>query len=324
MQPECDVTVAGGGPAGLTAGLYLARGGLSTIIFERMAPGGQAVMTDVVENYPGFTEPVNGFELARAMHDQALKHGAKLQTGEVQAVRKDEASGLIVLRVDDRDVVSRATILAPGACHRRLGVPGEAHFWGKGVSCCATCDGMFYKDKDVVVVGGGDTAVKESIYLTRLARSVTLVHRRDRLRATKALQTKLISAGNKVRFCWDSVLEEIAGEESVHAVRIRNRTSGESETISCNGVFIFVGFDPNTAFVGDSVTRDGNGYILTDENMATSVPGIFAAGDCRQKAFRQIVTACAEGATAAYSAEQMLAPAYADPATVHSVQEASS
>lgn len=314
MQPECDVTVVGGGPAGLTAGLYLARGGLSTIIFERMAPGGQAVMTDVVENYPGFVEPVNGFELARAMHDQALKHGAQLQAGKVQAVRKDEASGLIILRVDDSEVISRAVILAPGAHHRRLGVPGEAHFWGKGVSCCATCDGMFYRGKDVVVVGGGDTAVKEAIYLTRLARSITFVHRRNRLRATKALQTKLISAENKVRFYWDSVIEEITGEESVHSVRIRNRKSNTTETIPCNGVFIFVGFEPNTAFVGDSVERDESGYILTDETMATSTPGIFAAGDCRKKTFRQIVTACAEGATAAYQAEQMLAPTYADSA----------
>jgi len=285
MQPECDVVVVGGGPAGLTAGLYLARGGLSAVVFEHTAPGGQVNMTDVVENYPGFPEPISGYELARAIRNQAVKHGAEIRAEEVEAVKENKESGLRVLRVDGKDVICRAVILAPGAHHRRLGVPGEAHFWGKGVSCCATCDGMFYRDKDVVVVGGGDTAVKEAIYLTRLVRSITLVHRRDRLRATKALQTKLISAGNKVRFCWDSVLEKIAGEESVHGVRIRNRTSGESEIISCNGVFIFVGCEPNTAFVGDSVTRDGNGYIRTDENMATSVPGIFAAGDCRQKSF---------------------------------------
>lgn len=311
MQPECDVAVVGGGPAGLTAGLYMARGGLSAIIFERMAPGGQANMTDVVENYPGFVEPVNGYELARSMHDQALKHGAELQTGEVQSIRKDETSGMIVLRIDDREVISRAAILAPGAHHRRLGVPGESHFWGKGVSCCATCDGMFYRDKDVVVVGGGDTAVKEAVYLTRMVRSVTLVHRRDSLRATKALQDKLFSAGDKVRFLWESVLEEITGEENVHGVRIRNHKSGVTETVACDGVFTFVGFEPNTTFLRNVVDCDKQGYILTDEEMATSTPGIFAAGDCRKKTFRQIVTACAEGAIAAYSAEQFLEPVYA-------------
>ncbi len=310
MQPDCDVGVVGGGPAGLAAGLYAARSGLSTLIFERLAPGGQAIMTDVIENYPGFPDPVKGYELAKGMHEQALKHGAELRSGEITSVRNDQTSGLKELRIGEENTACRAVILAPGARPRRLDVPGESTFWGKGVSCCATCDGMFCRGKDVVVVGGGDTAVKEAIFLTRLVRTVTLVHRRDRLRATKALQDKLRAAGDRVQFRWNSHLEEIVGEDNVAAVRIQNRETQTEETLPCSGVFTFVGYHPNTDFLQDVVQRDENGYILTDDAMATSTPGIFAAGDCRDKAFRQIVTACAEGATAAYSAEQLLEPVY--------------
>ncbi len=314
MATDCDVTVIGAGPAGLTAGIYLARAGLKAVIIEKLAPGGQAATTDVVENYPGFDEPIGGFELTEAMRRQAEKFGTEIRTTEATAVEKDAAGSGKVVRVvtdnQDGELRCRAVIVATGARHARLGVPGEERFWGKGISCCATCDGMFYKGKRVVVVGGGDTAIKEALFLTKFAEKITIVHRRDRLRAAKALQERIIGKGDQVTFAWSTVVEEILGGERVEGVRVRDVKTGDKRTIECDGVFIFVGFTPNTEFlrgVSDlDIELDERGYVVTDEMMATSVRGIYAAGDCRKGPFKQIVTACGDGAVAAHSVERLL------------------
>jgi thioredoxin reductase (NADPH) len=308
MDISPDVIVIGAGPAGLTAAIYARRAGLATTVLEKFVPGGQAALTDAIENYPGFEEPVQGLKLTEAMRKQAESFGATFQTGEVQGLAPapfDDAAHAV--RLKDGETGGRTVVIASGARHRRLGIPGEDRLWGKGISCCAQCDGMFYRGKRVVVVGGGDTAIKESIFLTRFAHEITVVHRRDRLRATQALQDKLFTFKDQVRVAWNTVVEEIFGEDGVTGVRVRNVRTGAEDTLECDGVFIYVGFRPNTEPFAETVETDAKGYIVTDETMATSVPGVFAAGDCRQKYLRQIVTACADGATAAFAAEQYLA-----------------
>jgi len=307
MEPNADVLVIGAGPAGLTAAIYARRAGLETTVLEKFVPGGQAALTDAIENYPGFTEPVQGMQLTEAMRKQAERFGADFQTAEVQGLEPaDDDDGPHAVRLKKGEVRGRTVIIASGARHRRLGIPGEDRLWGKGISCCAQCDGMFYRDKRVVVVGGGDTAIKESIFLTRFAKAITVVHRRDRLRATQALQDKLFALQDQVQVAWNSVVEEIHGEDGVTGVRVRNVQTGAEDTLDCDGVFIYVGFRPNTEPFADAVETDEKGYIVTDDAMATSAEGVFAAGDCRQKVLRQIVTACADGATAAFAAEQYL------------------
>ena len=302
-QTVYDLAIIGGGPAGLTAGIYGARAGMSTLILEKLSPGGQMVTTDMVENYPGFTEPINGYELAQKIMDQATKFGVEIRSAEVTGIDVHFQEGQKLISLGDESISALAVIIASGAHHRRLGVPGEERFWGRGISCCATCDGMFYRDKHVVVVGGGDTAIKEAIFLTRFVSKITLVHRRDRLRGTKILQDKIFALGDKVEFAWKSVVKEILGDEQVRSVRLSSVDNGEERILECDGVFLFVGFTPNTDFLRGVVELDERGYIITDDNMATSVPGVFACGDARKKLFRQIVTACGEGATAAFAAE---------------------
>lgn len=306
MEPDADVLVIGAGPAGLTAAIYARRAGLETKVLEKFVPGGQAALTDAIENYPGFTEPVQGLALMQAMRQQAEGFGAALETAEVLGLEPSPPDGPHAVRLKDGTLRGRAVIIASGARHRRLGIPGEDRLWGKGISCCAQCDGMFYRGKRVVVVGGGDTAIKESIFLTRFAEAITVVHRRDRLRATQALQDKLFTFGDQVRVAWNTVVEGIRGEDGVTGVRLRNVQTGAAETRDCDGVFIYVGFRPNTEAFRETVETDAKGYIVTDEAMATSAGGVFAAGDCRRKVLRQIVTACADGATAAFAAEQYL------------------
>jgi len=301
MGDDADVVIIGGGPAGLTAGIYAARAGLRTVILEKMVPGGQLTTTDVLENYPGFVEPISGFELAEHMKEQAGKYGAKVLTGEAVAVEKSKST--IAVGTKDSEILALSVIVASGASPRRLGVKGEEKFWGRGISCCATCDGRFYKDKHVVVVGGGDTAAKESLFLTRFAGHITLVHRRGMLRATKVLQDRLFEMKDKVDFCWHSVVTEIRGDKTVQEVEIKNIETEEKKVIKTDGVFIFVGFKPNTDFLSGIVDMDERGYILTDEEMKTSAEGIFACGDARKKLLRQVVTACGEGATAAFAAQ---------------------
>ena len=305
MSETIDLAIIGGGPAGLTAGIYGARAGLHTLILEKLNPGGQVITTDILENYPGFTEPISGIELIDKMVEQATKFGVEIQNAEVTGIELS-ADNIKIIHTTSGDISAIGVIIATGAYHKHLEVPGEDRFWGSGVSCCATCDGMFYRGKKVVVVGGGDTAIKEALFLTKFASEITIIHRRDRLRATKVLQDRILNMPDKVKFEWKSFVKEILGENKVTAVKLGYVDSDEEKILNCDGVFIFVGFSPTTDFVRGFVEMDERGYIITDDNMKTSVPGVFACGDARKKLLRQIITACGEGATAAFSAEQYI------------------
>lgn len=301
---EYDIVIIGGGPAGLTAGLYAARAKMDTLLIEKMIFGGQAAMTETIENYPGFPDGIGGMELTNRMREQSAKFGLTFIDAEVKAVvtgigNAGEGFGV---ETSGEKYIASAVIVASGAEPRELAVPGEKRFKGRGVSYCATCDGAFFRDQDIVVVGGGDTAVEEGLFLTKFGRKVTLVHRRDRLRATKILQERA-SANPKLDFVWDSVVEEIFGEENVEGVRVKNLKTDEKRDISAKGVFVYVGIEPSTHFLEGLVDMDDAGYVVTDENMQTSQAGIFACGDARRKLLRQVVTACGEGATAAFSAQ---------------------
>lgn len=300
-----DIIVVGGGPAGLTAGLYAARDAMKTLLVERMVSGGQVATTEWVENYPGFPDGVSGMDLSQRMEEQAKKYGLVIVQGEVQGLRIVEGSprSFEVVTTEGSYACS-AVILAMGADWNRLGVPGEEEFRGRGVSYCATCDGPFFRDQEVVVVGGGDTAVEEGTYLTKMASKVTLIHRRDRLRASPVIQQRAFS-NPKMEFVWNSVVEAIeGGPTGVQKVRIRELTSGRSWEKPCSGVFVFVGMVPNTGFLRGVVELDSRGYILTDDEMRTPVQGVFACGDARKKLLRQVVTACGDGATAAKAASR--------------------
>ena len=245
-----------------------------------LAPGGQVITTDILENYPGFTEPISGFDLVDRMVEQATNFGVEIQSAEVTGIKSEDESKTVNL--SEGSISAIGVIIATGAYHKRLDVPGEGRFWGKGVSCCATCDGMFYKGKNVVVVGGGDTAIKEAMFLTKFASEITIVHRRDRLRATKALQDKIMNMPDKVKFEWKSAVKEIMGDEKVSAVRLASVDNNEEKILDCDGVFIFVGFTPSTAFVKGFVEMDERGYIISNDDMETSVPGVYACGDARK------------------------------------------
>jgi len=307
LESGYDVIIIGGGPAGLTAGLYASRGGLKALLLEGESSVSQITVTDLVENYPGFPEGVNGYDLVERFKTQARQFGLTIAIDDVGSIHGEQgdagvAEGWIVSG-GRHDYQGLAVILATGANWRRLGVPGEEAFAGKGVSYCATCDGPFYRDKEVIVVGGGDTAVQEALFLTRFARKVTIVHRRDRLRATPILQERVF-AHERIGFAWDSVVEEIQGGAFVEGVKIRNLKNPElSRVIPADGAFVFVGLTPNTEFVRTLVDCDENGYILADSAMRTSAKGIFACGDCISKLLRQVVTACGDAATAAFSAQ---------------------
>ncbi len=301
-EPRWDIVVVGGGPAGLTAGLYAARDAMKTLLVERMVSGGQVATTEWVENYPGFPDGISGLELSQRMEDQAKRFGLEVLQADVQALRVVEEPKSFQLLTSQGIQQARAVILAMGADWNRLGVPGEEEFRGKGVSYCATCDGPFFRDQEVVVVGGGDTAVEEGTYLTKMAAKVTLVHRRDRLRASPVIQQRAFS-NPKMEFVWNSVVESIeGGAAGVEKVRIRELTTGRLWEKPCSGVFVFVGMVPNTGFLRGLVEMDQKGYILTDDEMRTSIPGVFACGDARRKLLRQVVTACGDGATAAKAA----------------------
>ena len=298
-----DIVIVGGGPGGLTAGLYAARADMKTLLLEGNAQASQITMTDMIENYPGISS-IGGFELHDTFKKQAVSFG--LETRPEQVVRIDRAqsgdvSGWEVV-TDNGAYCTLSVIVSTGAAWSRLGVPGEVEMIGRGVSNCATCDAPFYRGREVAVVGGGDTAVQEAVYLTKFASKVTLIHRRDRLRATAILQQRAF-ASEKITFAWDSVVEEILGEDGVTGVRIRNvKDPDRREDIPADGVFIFVGLVPNTAVVKGLVKLDDDGYIIADSDMKTSAEGIFACGDCIRKTLRQVVTACGDGATAAHGA----------------------
>ncbi len=296
-----DVVIIGGGPAGLTAGLYASRARLKTLLVESLSVPGQAVITDSIENYPGFPEGINGFELIERFKKQIENLGAEFKTGDVKDITSYENGWKI--EVEGNSYSALALIIASGARPKKLGVPGEDRLQGKGVSYCATCDGPIYKGKDVIVVGGGDTAVEEALFLTRFGKKVTLIHRRDRLRAAKILHERAF-ANKKIEFLWNSIVCEILGDDKVNGVKVKDLKTGGEKKVSCDGVFIFTGYTPNTDFIGGLLELDDKGYIITDDDMKTSRQGIFACGDCRKKLLRQIVTACGDGATAAFAAQQ--------------------
>ena len=302
---DIDVAIIGGGGAGLTAAIYSARGGRSTLVFEHRVTGGQIATTDIVENFPGFPEGVNGFDLAQMFQRQAEKFGAQMTYEEVTALGR-EGGGAFSVTAGDTTYRARAVIMAAGAEYNRLGVPGERELTGKGVSYCATCDAAFFKDQDVAVVGGGDAALDEGLFVTRYARSVTLIHRRDRLRASQILQDRAI-ANPRFSFTWDTVVEGIEGEKEVTGLRLKNLKTGATSELPVAAVFIFVGQTPNNRLLDGLIALDAGGHAVVDLEMRTGVPGLFVAGDLRTSAARQLVAACGDGATAAIAAEHYLA-----------------
>jgi thioredoxin reductase (NADPH) len=300
---DYDTIIIGGGPAGYTAGIYASRSGLKTLLVEGAATVSQITITDLIENYPGIPDGINGFDLMQLFKAQALKFGLEIITKDVLAIKNNASTPFIWdVTVEDKSFRTLSVIAATGARWRNLEVPGEQEFAGRGISYCATCDGPFYRNKDVVVVGGGDTAIQEALFLTKFANKIIVIHRRNRLRAAQILQKRAF-AEKKIEFVWGATLTEVIGRDFVTGVKVADVQSGEIKEIDAEGVFIFVGRLPHTGIFRDVLKLDSGGYIITDDNMRTSVAGIFAAGDCRAKQFRQVVTAAGDGANAIYSAE---------------------
>jgi len=300
-----DVAIVGAGPAGLTSGIYCSRGRLSTVILERNMAGGQIALTELVENYPGFPEGISGFELSEKMKSQAMQFGAELREIQTVTSLEREPSGCYALTTDQGVLRARSVILAPGVEARRSGIPGEAEFIGRGVSWCATCDGALYRGRTVAVVGGGDSAVEEGMFLTKFADKVYLVHRRNELRAAPIAQERAF-ANAKFEFVWDSVPRKIDGDQVVEALEVENVKTGEMRTLPVNGVFIYIGQLPNTTWLKDTVDLDEQGYIVTDGHLRTKLPGVFACGDAHANPLKQIAMAIGEGALAAVQAERYL------------------
>jgi thioredoxin reductase (NADPH) len=308
-----ELVIIGGGPAGLTAGLYASRARLKTLLMESFSLSSQILLGDTIENYPGFPKAVKTFDLIDRFKKQTQAFGLEIVAEEVQNIKAKEEknSKLWQIVTRQKEYTTQAVIIATGAKPSRLNVPGEKVFQGRGVSYCATCDGAFYKGKNIVAVGGGDTAIEEALHLTKFADRVTLIHRRDRLRATKILQEKVFS-NKKINFLWETQVAEILGKEKVEALKIKNIKTGQEDKFPCQGVFIFVGFKPNTDFLTTSVEYnpeslielDEKRHVIVDNNMHSSVEGIFACGDCCHKLLRQVITACGDGATAAFSAQR--------------------
>ena len=298
-DPQYDVIIIGGGAAGLAASIYAVRAMLKTLIIEKKAVGGQILLTGEIENYPGFPEPVDGPELASLYEKQAARFGVKFEYDTVTAL--DVAGEVKRVVCEDGVYASKTVIIASGGEHNKLEVPGEVEYWGKGVSYCATCDGNFFRGMDVVVVGGGDAAMDEGLYLTRMTSKVTVVHRRDALRASKILQQRAFD-NPKMEFVWDTVVDEIKGNGEVDAVTLRNLKTGAVVERPAQGVFIFIGFHPVNDFMQGAVELDNAGHVLTNLQMETSVPGVFAAGDVRQFSDRQLANAVGDGVAAALAA----------------------
>ena len=301
---DFDVLIIGGGPAGLTAGIYAGRGNLKTAIIEKGQPGGQIAQTEEVENYPGFPDVISGPELSQRMVQQAEKFGAEFLYDEVLSLEK--ISGGFRIKGYEKTYTASAVIIATGANPKRLNVPGEDKFYGRGVSTCATCDGFFYRGKNVIVVGGGDAAVEEGTFLTKFAESVTIIHRRDELRANKVAQERAFK-NPKMKFVWNTVVEEVLGEEVVTGVRVKNMQTGEQSVMNTDGVFIYVGHEPNTKFLEGSVALNNHGYVAVHDEIYTSVQGLFSAGDVSDEIYRQLSTSVGAGTKAAMRAEKYLA-----------------
>ena len=299
-----DIAIIGGGPAGLTAGLYAGRARMKAVLVEKAACGGQILITDTIENFPGFPEGIKGPDLADWMAKQAAHFGLEVRIAEAKSVVLGTGAGgpFSVELSDGAKVQALSLIISTGARWNELGIPGEKELAGRGVSYCATCDGPLFRNKEVVVVGGGDTALEDALFLTKFAGKVTVVHRRDRLRATKILQERAL-ANKKVEFCLNSVAVRITGSAKCEALEVKDVNTGSTKALKADGVFVLIGLTPNSDVVKGIVKLDAKGYVLCDDDMKTSVDGIFACGDVRKKLLRQVVTAAGDGATAAFSAQ---------------------
>ena len=299
-----DMIVVGGGPGGYTAALYAARAGLDTVVLEKLSAGGQMALTEQIDNYPGFEDGIDGFSLGEKMKRGTERFGVETKLAEVLSL---DLSGTVKkAETSEGPLFARIIVLATGAGPRELGIEGEQELIGKGVNYCAACDGMFYKNKTVVIAGGGNTAAADALILSRICKKVIVVHRRDTLRATKIYHEPLMKAEN-VEFRWDSEIIELLHDEKVIGIRLRNVKTGEETTLACDGVFVSIGRKPSSELVKDQVKVDPAGYIIADESTRTNIPGVFAVGDVRTKALRQVVTAVADGATAVHYAEEYLA-----------------
>ena len=299
-----DMVIIGGGPAGYTAALYAARAGLDAVVLEKLSAGGQMALSHKIDNYPGFEEGIDGFTLAEKMQQGAERFGAKSEYAEVYSM--ELASQPKVIETSEGTFFGRTVVLATGAGPRELGIPKEQELVGRGVAYCAACDGMFYRGKTVAVIGGGNSAVADALLLSRVVKKVYLVHRRDALRADKIYHAQLEKAEN-LEFVWDSAVAELLAEDKVTGIRVRNVKSGEIREIDCDGVFVSVGRKPATELVQGQLALDAGGYVVAGESTETSIPGVYAAGDVRTKALRQVVTAVADGAVAVHQAEGYLA-----------------
>jgi thioredoxin reductase (NADPH) len=297
-----DLIIIGAGPGGLTAALYAGRARLETLMLEKMVVGGRILMSETIENFPGFIGDISTQELIKRMEEQVRSLDIKIESEEVLGLEPKLKS----VNAGTKVYSARAIIIATGARPRKLNVPGEDKLTGKGVSYCATCDGPLYKDKDVVVVGGGNTVAEEALYLARFAKSVNIVHRRDDLRASAILQERL-KANKKINFILNNVVTEISGSERVESIKIKEVGTAKESIVACDGVFIYIGYEPETDFVKNKLKLDDAGFIMTGEDMSTSEEGVFACGDCRKKSLYQVITACADGAIAADSAYKYIA-----------------
>ena len=307
-QREYDIVIIGGGPAGLAAGLYAARGRHSTLLLEKGVIGGQIALTELVENYPG-VPTVNGFDLAQTMLKQSESYGMETEYSAVAGIEKAGAKWLV--KTEPGDMLAKAVIVTSGAEYNRLGIPGEERLTGKGVSYCATCDAAFFKEQDVAVVGGGDAAMDEGLFTTRYADRVTVIHRREELRASAILQDRAF-ANPKMQFKWNTVVEEVLGDREVTGVRVRDVVTGQRSEIPLAALFIFIGQHPNTDFLKGLVRMDAGGHAIVDEWMRTDQPGLFAAGDVRQNSARQVASSVGDGVTAAIAADHYITDKFSE------------
>lgn len=299
-----DIIIVGGGPSGLTAGLYASRARLSTLLLERIALGGQVNNSEKIENYPGFEKSISGLQLAQKLENQAKGFGLKVEIGTVQKLSLTDNHTKIV-KVNDRELLSKALIIATGSEPNKLGIAGEENLLGRGVSYCATCDGPLFRDNEVAVVGGGDAAVEEALFLSRFARKVHIIHRRDQLRAIKILQERIFATEN-VKIIWNTIVAKIEGDQAVESLILKNVKDDKQSSLKVDGIFIYVGLKPNTRWLKNTLPLHEQGFIETNDRMETTLPGVFAAGDVRDKLLRQITTAVGDGSTAAFAAEKYL------------------
>lgn len=303
MNREYELVIIGGGPAGLTAGLYSSRAGLRSLLLEKGLPGGQITSAEKVDNFPGFPQGISGLELGQLMHEQAAKHGLNTLIAEATGVELQGKQKLVI--TTEGSFSTRTVIIASGSERTKLGIPGEAEFIGKGVSYCATCDGAFFKDRPIAVVGGGDSALTEALHLTKFTSRVIIIHRRDQLRASRILEEKAF-ADPKIEFLWNTLVDEIEGQNVVRRLKLHQVTTGEKSTIEVAGIFVSIGLRPNTDFLKGSIPLDPAGHIITNDRMETEIAGVLAAGDVRHNSARQAITAAGDGATAAIYVQRFL------------------